>query len=60
MSKLAGLAQGEYFLEPGPPPASAAESMVKLILAAARAMPSLDQVRATHAHVFIDDLDTED
>jgi tetratricopeptide (TPR) repeat protein len=40
------LGQGRYSLEPGPPPGAEASSLLRLVMAAARAIPSMDQVRS--------------
>jgi curved DNA-binding protein CbpA len=44
--RTVSLGEGRYTLEPGPPPGEAASSLLQLVLTAARAIPSMDEVRA--------------
>ncbi len=44
--RTVSLGKGRYTLEPGPPPGAAASSLLRLVLIAARAIPSMDQVRS--------------
>ena len=44
--RTGAMGQGRYSLEPGPSPGAQASPMLKLVLAAARAIPALDQVRS--------------
>ena len=44
--RTVSLGEGRYTLEPGPPPGAAASSLLRLVLTAARTIPSMDQVRS--------------